>query len=140
MSNDPSCKSRVKGHLKNRVSDLRKLFKAYQMGWEDRYPDIGTFAEYGLCFDYVAPNTFNDQPQGYFRYQLSTGGPGDEFRFYVNLDLSVYKIEYWFLDWFDGAKVILKPSQQRYKLLLDIYEFFNEIGSCQSELDRAMES
>ena len=52
---------------------------------KDRHiDDIGTFWEYGLALDYVAPGTFKDQKQGYFRYQISVGGPSEEFRFYAN--------------------------------------------------------
>ena len=72
---------------------------------EDRLKEIHTVE--GLCFDYVDPNTFNDQKEGYWRWQLSWGGPGDEFRIYVNPDKSVHRIEYWYLDWYDGAKVEL---------------------------------
>ncbi len=75
---------------------------------EDRLKEIHTVE--GLCFDYVDPNTFNDQKEGYWRWQLSWGGPGDEFRIYINPDKSVHRIEYWYLDWFDGAHVILSPE------------------------------
>jgi len=82
--------------------------------------DLGNINEYGLCFDYVSPGTFTDQREGYFRWQLSTGGPGDEFRFYVNPDCSVHLVEYWFLNWSDGAQVILSGSDE--DLLLEIWE------------------
>ena len=72
---------------------------------EDRLKEIHTVE--GLCFDYVDPNTFNNQKEGYWRWQLSWGGPGDEFRIYINPDKSVHRIEYWYLDWFDGAHVTL---------------------------------
>jgi len=93
------------------------------------------FYEYGLSFDYVAPHTFEDQEHGYFQWCLSTGGPGDEFRFYVDLDETCYKIEYWFLDWFDGASITLhsgghgKPDTNA-QLMLEIFEHFKECGSC----------
>jgi len=68
---------------------------------------LGNLNEYGLGFDYVPPGTFPDQEEGYFRYQLSWGGPSDEFRIYADQinrwQWSIYRIEYWFLDWFDGA-------------------------------------
>ena len=67
-------------------------------------------SEYGLCFDKVEPNTFQDQKLGYWRWQLSWGGPSDEFRIFVNEDNKIYKIEYWYLDWFDGASIIVKDS------------------------------
>jgi len=50
---------------------------------------------------------FSDQKEAYIRYQLSWGGPADEFRFFINPDYSIHRIEYWYLNWFDGAYVIL---------------------------------
>jgi hypothetical protein len=82
-----SCADQVQEHLEDRLKELHTVE--------------------GLCFDYVDPNTFTDQKEGYWRWQLSWGGPGDEFRIYVNPDKSVHRIEYWYLDWFDGAKVEL---------------------------------
>ena len=79
-----------------------------QEHFEDRLKDLHTLE--GLCFDYVDPNTFNNQREGYWRWQLSWGGPGDEFRIYVNPDKSVHRIEYWYMDWYDGAKVTLSPE------------------------------
>jgi hypothetical protein len=76
--------------------------------FEDRLKELRTVE--GLCFDYVDPNTFTDQLEGYWRWQLSWGGPGDEFRIYVNPDKSVHRIEYWYMDWYDGAKVTLSPE------------------------------
>jgi hypothetical protein len=136
MTTQPNCKARIKSHLQGRLQDLEKLFTAYQEGNEDKYiDDIGTFAEYGLAVDYVAPGTFENQKHGYFRYQLSWGGPSEEFRFYLDERLNPTRIEYWFLDWFDGAKLIL--SGKAYALMAEIYEFFNEIGTVQVEIDKA---
>ncbi len=56
--------------------------------------------EAGLCFDRVEAGTFKDQRAGYWRWQLSWGGPSEEFRLFDNGDL-----EFWYLDWFDGASV-----------------------------------
>ena len=58
--------------------------------------------EYGLCFDRVDGD---ESTPGYFRYVLSTGGPGDETRFYVGWGGGLLIAEYWFLDWFDGASI-----------------------------------
>ena len=86
-----SCADQVQEHLEDRLKELHTVE--------------------GLCFDYVDPDTFTDQKEGYWRWQLSWGGPGDEFRIYVNPDKSVHRIEYWYLDWYDGAKVTLSPQQ-----------------------------
>lgn len=50
----------------------------------------------GLCFDYV-DNSETEQ-KSYHRWQLSWGGPSDEFRLFEDGTL-----KYWFLDWYDGA-------------------------------------
>jgi|TARA_R110002020_G_scaffold207822_3_gene413390 hypothetical protein len=73
--------------------------------WKDRQKDLTKEDFEGLSFDYVAPHTFTDQAEGYWRWQFSWGGPGDELRAFVNRDDSIHRLEYWYLDWFDGAKV-----------------------------------
>jgi hypothetical protein len=142
MTTELTCQDRVKTHLKSRISDLGLLFRSWQDGEEGTVKDtdgqeIGNFNEYGLCFDYVAPGTFNNQKRGYFRYQLSTGGPGDEFRFYTDENLNPTRIEYWFLDWFDGAKINLKGKDKA--LMLEIWESFKECEVVDSAFKKAME-
>ena len=135
--NEKNCKNQVKSRLNSRIEDLEKLWKLYQEGNEEGDSDLGEFCDYGLSFDYVAANTFDDQKQGYFRYQLSWGGPSDEFRFFCDPGFNCYSIEYWFLDWFDGASIELIGKNE--ELLMEIYNFFNEIGSCQAEFEKATE-
>jgi len=134
---DPTCKDRINQELKDRISDLKKLWSLYQIGDENGDPELGQFNEYGLCFDYIAPGTFNNQRNGYFRYQLSYGGPSDEFRFFVDNAGKLYKIEYWFLDWYDGS--CKKLTGSNYELMEEIYNFFDEIGSTEAEFNKAME-
>lgn len=134
---NPTCKERVGNELKGRIYDLEKLFNLYQEGNEEGDPEIGNFNEYGLSFDYVAPNTFTDQKRGYFRYQLSWGGPSDEFRFYTDENFNLTRIEYWFLDWNDGAKKTLNGKNKN--LMTEIFEFFKEVGSVESEFKKAQE-
>lgn len=138
MTTQATCKDRVAKHLRGRVKDIRKLWEMYQRDPELSDEELGVFNEYGLCFDYVAPGTFRDQKRGYFRYQLSTGGPGDEFRFYCDENLRPARIEYWFLDWYDGAKIILHGKDEA--LLSEIFADFKEMGSVQAELDKARAS
>lgn len=103
-----SCEERIGAELEKELRTLRALWathcddpEAYNEEEEARLD------EYGLSFDYVAPETFDDQLEGYWRYQLSWGGPSDEFRFYGEMvdkhSAVIHRIEYWFLDWFDGA-------------------------------------
>jgi len=98
-------------------------------GTDAERPDegYGPFWEYGLCFDYVEPGTFEDQPEGYFRYQISWGGPSDEIRFYADLSRDgwqLYRAEYWFLDWWDGASVNVTKDD----VAIWLFDLMNELG------------
>lgn len=90
---------------------------------------------YGLSFDYVAPETFEDQYEGYWRYQLSWGGPSDEIRFYSSDGKTLYNAEYHFMDWFDGAdmNVMYEPCVN------SIWEDFCEMDAVNSEFEKATE-
>lgn len=94
------CKDRVGDSWNRTRDDLKQLIKLYKKDPERYDDDLGRLEDYALSFDYVAPGTFSDQRAGFWRYQISTGGPGTEIRYYENGD-----IEYWLLDWFDGACV-----------------------------------
>lgn len=102
-------------------------------------PEYGSLFEHGLSFDYCYPTSNED---GYFRYQLSWGGPSDEFRIYANkIDdyrWIVYKVEYWFMDWFDGAHKLLTGEDKKFMSTL-IEEFFGSCGTMTSVYDKAME-
>ena len=139
-----SCKERWAAHKDSRCRDLRRLWRAYQEGEDCAYAkrvsqDIGEFHEYGLCFDYVPPGTFNDQREGYWRYQISWGGPSEEFRFYSSSPRHFpYRITFVFLDWFDGYERKLMGDDE--KLLNEIWGWFEEVGSTENEFEKAMES
>jgi hypothetical protein len=115
------------------------------IGDEDGYvKDLGNLHEYGLCFDYVAPGTFGEgQKEPYWRYQLSWGGPSSEFRIYGNTtgeySASIYRIEYWFLDWFDGASITLHGEELAFMEEL-ILSFFGESGTMYHVLKEAIDS
>ena len=138
MEKNLTCKERVRSHYQSRIADLTKLWKLYQDGNDESDDDLGTFNEYGLAFDYVAKGTFGDQKRGYWRYQISWGGPSDEFRFYADERLDLTKIEYWFLDWFDGAKV--NVTGKALALMTEIWEFFKECGAIEKTMKDAIES
>ncbi len=139
MTRDTSCAKRWKAKKDDRISDLRKLFDAYQDGDEDKYAnELGTFTEYWLAFDYVAPETFHDQPEGYWRCLMSWGGPSDEIRFYAGGygDQMPYRISYVFLDWFDGHERALVGRDL--ELMRQIWLFFSECGLAEAEYRKAM--
>ena len=89
----PTCADRVHSNLKDREEQLQD----------------GELE--GLCFDYVEPHSFPDQVEGYWRWQLSYGGPSDELRALVNENKEIHRLEYWFLDWYDGAHVVLDEKK-----------------------------
>ena len=143
MSKQQTCEERIDQHLESTITDLTTLWDLYCEDADASDDALGNMYDYGLCFDYVAPETFTDQPEGYFRYQLSYGGPSNEFRIYADqrgsYRWSVYRIEYWFLDWFDGAKRILSGSDL--VLIEGIFEaFFVDSGTVDHVYQQAMES
>jgi hypothetical protein len=115
----PSCKQRVRAEYRHEIAKVRRLWGSYKIDPET-YTDDGIWTEYGLSFDYVAPGTFEGQKRGYFRYQISWGGPSDEFRFFVDEQLHITSVQYWFMDWFDGAKVIVNGKDR--ELLEEIWQ------------------
>lgn len=98
----------------------------------------GSLNEYGLSFDYCYPAKGNP---GYFRYQLSWGGPSDEFRIYADKRSEytwvIWKVEYWFLDWFDSAKRVLHGEDEKFMKNL-LTGFFMEAGTFDHIYDEAM--
>ena len=94
------------------MKDIRTLFYSV----EQKTEDLGSLYDYGLCLDFVEAGTFENQKASYHRYQLSWGGPSDEFRIYLNGD-----VEYWYLDWFDGAYVNVTGEDA--EIIKDIINF-----------------
>ncbi len=163
---DRNCEARIDAALEDCLEDLQRLWAAWQnageicpecegdnpscwlcagegrLGEDGDLPDLGNIYEYGLAFDYVAPGTFQDQAEAYFRYQLSWGGPSTEFRIFADKsgpwEWSVYRIEFWFLDWFDGAHVCLGGEAR--SLLEDIFRsLFVDTGTADHIYDEAIE-
>lgn len=101
MSDEQNCAELVGGMWMRTREDLEAYMgmRNPERGDDER----GPFNEYALCFDYVAPHTFENQELGYWRYQMSFGGPSDEIRFWGDSAGSFWKAEYWYLDWYDGA-------------------------------------
>ena len=124
MEKEKSCKARITEHLHGRTDDLVILWKNYQDDPEKSDDNLGTFNDYGLCFDYADRE---GRKGGYFRYQLSWGGPADEFRFYTDQGFKILRVSYAFLDWFDGAERTL--TGKALDLLSDIWEgWFSEFA------------
>jgi len=125
-----TCKERVGEHYSRRMEVIQRLWALWQKDDETHDEEDGNFNEYGLSWDYIPAGTFEKQRRGYFRWQLSWGGPSDEFRFFVDEQLKVCRIEYWFMDWFDGARRVLRRGRD-FDLLCEIWADLLEWGSPQ---------
>ena len=90
------CKDLVQKNYESRIKDLKELFEADDQETEE----LVSLNNYELDISLIEAGTFEGQRAEYICYQLSWGGPSDEFRIYKNGD-----VEYWFMDWGDGAKV-----------------------------------
>tara|TARA_R100000742_G_C4203944_1_gene32232 strand:- start:125 stop:571 length:447 start_codon:yes stop_codon:yes gene_type:complete len=141
-----SCADKVQENFKDREKDFvqaKEFYDKYEDATEgekialevfnedahlDGYEDFFDYINnYGLAFDYVEKGTFTDQERGYFRYQLSWGGPSDEFRIYVDYDKQITHIDYWFLDWGDGASVRIPEDSISYEVCEQFTELSTEI-------------
>jgi hypothetical protein len=106
--NAQKCENRIDEEYNKTI----EAFNNMEIGSEE-------FNEYGLDFSLVEANTFNDQPEPYYRYQLSWGGPSEEFRIYEG-----GAVEFWFMDWFDGAGIDVTNEP----IVKELVEFFDEVG------------
>ena len=86
--------------------------------FSDNLPDIsddliGALCEYGLEF------TFDDEEQCY-RYVISTGGPHEEIRFYVDKDKDLINAKFVYLDWGDRIDLNLSNNE-----IADFWDFLS---------------
>ena len=96
MNKNETCADRITESIISRGEDFKRFMNA-----EDE-ETTEEFYNYGLCLDMVNVGTFKEQKEPYLRYQISYGGPSEELRFYQN-----GTVEFWFLDWYDGAHKII---------------------------------
>ena len=112
--NEKKCADLVHQKYQDTLKDYQNAFDYFEQDEDKRKPNeeyesYEDFFDYvnqsGLCFDFVEANTFEDQKCGYWRFQMSWGGPSDEFRIYTDYDKNINYIEYWYMDWNDGASI-----------------------------------
>ena len=114
MTKEKKCVDLVRQKYQDTLKDYQDAFNYFEQDEAKRkhnedYEHYEDFFDYvnqsGLCFDFVEANTFEDQNCGYWRFQMSWGGSSDEFRIYTDYDKNINYIEYWYMDWFDGASI-----------------------------------
>jgi|TARA_R110000765_G_scaffold275139_1_gene373499 hypothetical protein len=109
-SKELTCEDVIVEHYNGRLTQIRETIAG--CGYmEDKGIDW-------LDFSYVGAHTFNGQERGYFRWQLSWGGPSDEYRIFMEEDGSIEHITYHFMDWYDGAEMEVYENE--------IWEFIRE--------------
>ena len=95
--------------------------------WHQRQEDLKNPDFEALGFDWVEPNTFTDQREGYWRWQFSWGGPSDELRGYINWTPqsrpgALHRLEYWYLDWGDGACHQIHPDSEAWAQMQEMID------------------
>jgi hypothetical protein len=101
-----SCETRISPALEGRLDDLWSIYMG-NAPWATPGADLHAMQDYGLGFTYIDVPRLDGQHETFFHWQLSWDAPCDEFRFYVNPDLSCHHIEYWLSDYFDRAHRVL---------------------------------
>lgn len=100
-----SCAERLPEYLDGRIADMRSIV-GWAQAWgksdrhkaEDRYETaLERWDEYPLAIS----------PVRSVKVELSYGGPQDYLLCFIDEDGGIERIEYHFLDWFDGASVDL---------------------------------
>ena len=109
-------------HIASERSTNPRCVDLVEDRWKDRQKDLQNPEYEALGFDYVEPHTFNDQPEGYWRWQFSWGGPSDELRGYVNEHRELHRLEYWYMDWFDGAHVQVAADAHAWQQMQEMIE------------------
>ena len=110
--------------LKERMRDIDTYFnttdpeKAQKL-WDEGDDNLPPFTEYGLSLDWVEPD---GKDAGHLRWQLSTGGPGDEINFYPR-QYGPAHVEYVYLDWFARIEVDITSTDTAHAL----WDWFEEL-------------
>ena len=134
MTKNKKCADLVREKYQDTLKDYQSAFDYFEQDEDKRKPNedyehYEDFFDYvnqsGLSFDFVPVDTFEDQKRGYWRFQMSWGGPSDEFRIYTDLQNNIEYIEYWYMDWFDGASIRVNDDV--------IYDICNMFLSCSDE-------
>ena len=105
MTKEKKCADLVNKNYQSRLNEISSAYNNDDLNISE------WLSEYGLNWDYVLPDTFDNQSQGYYRWQLSWGGPSDEFRIYTDQNKNIQSVEYWYLDWFDGASITVDNEE-----------------------------
>ena len=100
-------------HYESRHEDIFKF-----MNNLDNEEIAQEFRDYGLSIEIIEPLTFEEQEEPYIRYQISWGGPSEEFRKFED------RIEFCYLNWFVGYSLDVSED----KTINQLFDYFEDIG------------
>ena len=104
--------------------DLAELLENEGGVWDTIQEEMEErYHEFGLCLDYQTPN----EGGGYLCFLISTGGPHEEIRFYLDALLHCYRITFVLKDWGDHAEVEIKGDE-----LLTAEGMFRDWEECET--------
>jgi len=99
-----SCKERINRNLRKRIKQFKEINQS-----EDPIEKIN---EVALALTETKV----------YKLELSWGGPSDHFVFeYDEKNKEIIKIEYHFLNWFDGATVSLSPDSEEWEIAEELF-------------------
>jgi len=100
MKKDLTCEERIDKKLRGRILEIEEVIKLYECSNDGHF--IYDDCEYEDLIDWLNQRALSYEDDSHYRakrLELSTGGPADGFLFFED-----GTIEYYFQDWFDGAK------------------------------------
>ena len=135
---EQSIEDRARIHLTSRAKDINDIMDRRESEDQEESDQADEeFYQYGLSFDYVHPFTFDDQRAGYWRWQISWGGPSEEFRIYVDEHNQPKAIDFTYLDWGEGHSITLdnrNHSRSYYKQgIFNAIDYFLDNNSLTDE-------
>ena len=75
--------------------------------WRERQEDLKDPEYEALGFDYVEPHTLGQPTRRVLALAVQLGRAERRARGYVNEHNELHRLEYWYLDWGDGAHVLV---------------------------------
>lgn len=106
-----SCADRIEQNFQDRYMEIQEDMKL-------SFFPANYFEQKGLSIDLIEKNEL-DLDDHFIRYQLSWGGPQDEFRFWKN-----GKISYHFMDWFDHAEKDITVMTRQDPVMEKFFDLF----------------
>ena len=106
-----SCADRIEQNFQDRYMEIQEDMKL-------SFFPANYFEQKGLSIDLIEKNDL-DLDDHFIRYQLSWGGPQDEFRFWKN-----GKISYHFMDWFDHAEKDITVMTRQDPVMEKFFDLF----------------